>query len=69
MTYVSRAFKVYDEKKHILKPYKIIGLKTVELFRQTHIPRDRGINAMLVTEVPTHPLTSQTERAWLGAKK
>ena len=33
------------------------------------IPRDRGINAMLVTEVPTHPLTSQTERAWLGAKK
>ena len=35
----------------------------------TPIPRDRGSNAMLVTEVLSHPLTSQTERAWLGAKK
>ena len=35
----------------------------------TFIPGLGGINAMLVTEVPTHPLTSQTERAWLGAKK
>ena len=35
----------------------------------SYIPGLGGINAMLVTEVPTHPLTSQTERAWLGAKK
>ena len=33
------------------------------------IPGLWGSNAMLDFVVPTHPLTSQTERAWLGAKK
>ena len=33
------------------------------------IPGLRGINTMWDFEVLSHPLTSQTERAWLGAKK
>ena len=33
------------------------------------IPRDRGINAMWDFDPLSHPLTSQMERAWLGAKK
>ena len=40
-----------------------------ERCRCVHIPGLGGSNAMLDFVVLSHPLMSQTERAWLGAKK